>query len=79
MNRSLALVGLVLVLVAIFLISIPFLVTSAFRIGYEVYVAALLFLVGLGILFQGATAPDPAVTTVGGLLGNPLVEESRRA
>ncbi len=79
MNRSLALVGLVLVLVALFLVSIPFLVTSAFRIGYEVYVAALLFLVGLGILFQGATAPDPAVTTVGGLLGNPLVEESRRA
>jgi hypothetical protein len=79
MNRSLALVGVVLVIVSILLISIPFLVTSAFQINDVVYAAALLFLVGLIVLFQAATAVDPTVTTVGGLLGNPIVDESRKA
>jgi len=79
MNRSLALVGLVLVIVAILVVSIPFLVTSTFQVGYELYVAALMFLVGLAILIRGATAPDPAVTTVGGFLGNPVIDEARRA
>jgi hypothetical protein len=79
MNRSLALVGVVLVIVSILLISIPFLVTSSFKVTYIVYVTGLLFLIGLVILYQGATAPDPSVTTVGGLLGNPIVDESRRA
>ena len=79
MNRSLALVGVVLVIVSILLLSIPFLVTSAFRFSDAVYVAALLFLIGLVILYQAATAVDPTVTTVGGLLGNPIVDESRKA
>lgn len=79
MNRSLALVGLVLVIVAILLISIPFLVTSAFQVNDAVYATGLLFLVGLVMLFQGARAPDPALTTVGGILGNPIVDESRKA
>ena len=79
MNRTLALLGLVMVIVAILVVSIPFLVTSSFQIGYTLYVAGLLFLVGLIILLQGAMAPDPRVTTVGGLLGNPIVDESRRA
>lgn len=79
MNRSLALVGLVMVIVAILLISLPFLVTSTFQLDSFVYAAGLLFLVGLVLLFVGATSPDPAVTTVGGLLGNPIIDESRRA
>ncbi|MFZ0830185.1 MAG: hypothetical protein WCB18_05605 [Thermoplasmata archaeon] len=79
MNRSLALVGLVLVIVGILLVSIPFLVTSGFQVGYEFYGAGVLFLVGLVILFQAAIASDPHVTTVGGLLGNPIVDESRKA
>ena len=79
MNRSLALVGVVLVIVSILLISIPFLVTSAFQVNDAVYAAGFLFLVGLVILYQAATAPDPRLTTVGGLLGNPIVDESRKA
>jgi hypothetical protein len=79
MNRTLALVGVILVIVSILLISIPFLVTSAFQLGDAVYAAALLFFVGLVVLFMAATAPDPRVTTVGGLLGNPIVDESRKA
>jgi hypothetical protein len=79
MNRSLALVGLVLVIVASLLASIPFLVTASFQLNDVFYFAGVLFLVGVVILFQGATAPDPKVTTVGGLLGNPIVDESRRA
>jgi hypothetical protein len=79
MNRSLALVGVVLVIVSILVISIPFLVTSTFQIDDAVYAAGLLFLVGLVILFQAARAVDPSVTTVGGLLGNPIVDESRKA
>jgi hypothetical protein len=78
MNRSLALVGVILVIVSILLLSIPFLVTSAFKIGDAVYAAGLLFLVGLIVLFMAATAADPRVTTVGGLLGNPIVDESRK-
>ncbi|MGC2289358.1 MAG: hypothetical protein WA688_05820 [Thermoplasmata archaeon] len=79
MNRSLALVGVVLVIVSILLISIPFLVTSSFQVNDIVYVTGLLFLIGLVILYQGATAADPSVTTVGGLLGNPIIDESRKA
>jgi hypothetical protein len=79
MNRSLALVGVVLVVVSILLISIPFLVTSAFQVNDVLYATGLVFLVGLVILYQAATAPDPTVTTVGGLLGNPIVDESRKA
>lgn len=79
MNRSLALVGLVLVVVAILLVSIPFLVTSTFQVSAETYATGILFLVGLVILFQAAMSPDPSVTTVGGLLGNPVVDEARKA
>jgi hypothetical protein len=79
MNRSLALAGLVLVLVSILAVSIPFLVTSSFHVDYELYGAGLLFLVGLVILLRGALAPDPAVTTVGGFLGNPVIDQARRA
>ena len=79
MNRSLALVGLVLLVVGILLASIPFLVTSTFQVNDVFYAAGLLFLAGFVILFQAATTPDPHVTTVGGLLGNPIVDESRKA
>jgi hypothetical protein len=79
MNRSLALVGVVLVIVSILLISIPFLVTSAFKVNDAVYATGLVFLVGLVILYQAATSPDPTLTTVGGLLGNPIVDEARKA
>jgi len=79
MNRSLALVGVVLVIVSILLISIPFLVTSAFQVNDAVYATGFLFLVGLVILYQAATSPDPRVTTVGGLLGNPIIDEARKA
>lgn len=79
MNRSLALVGLVLVIVAILLVALPFLV-SAGTVDTDLFFGAgLLFLVGFAILFVGATSPDPKVTTVGGLLGNPIVDESRKA
>jgi hypothetical protein len=79
MNRSLALVGLILVIVSILLVSIPFLVTSAFQVNDALYATGFLFLVGLVILVQAATSPDPTVTTVGGLLGNPVIDESRKA
>ncbi len=79
MNRSLALVGLVLVIVAILLVALPFLVTASTGGTPLLFGGALLFLVGLALLFIGATSPDPKVTTVGGLLGNPIVDESRRA
>lgn len=79
MNRSLALVGLILVVVSILLVSIPFLVTSAFQVNDALYATGFLFLVGLVILFQAATSPDPAVTTVGGILGNPVVDQARKA
>jgi hypothetical protein len=79
MNRSLALVGVVLVIVSILLVSIPFLVTSTFQVNDVLYATGLLFLIGLVILIQAATAPDPRVTTVGGLLGNPIIDEARKA
>ncbi len=79
MNRSLALAGLVLVIVAILLVALPFLVTASADGDYLFFGAGLLFLIGLVLLFVGATSPDPKVTTVGGLLGNPIVDESRRA
>ncbi|MCI4353312.1 MAG: hypothetical protein L3K14_08035 [Thermoplasmata archaeon] len=79
MHRSLALVGVVLVIGAILAVAIPFLVTSAFLDGDAFYGAGLVFLLGVVLLLRGATAPDPTVTTVGGFLGNPVVDESRRA
>jgi hypothetical protein len=79
MNRTLALVGTVLVIISLLSISIPFLVTSAFKVSDAAYAAGLLFLVGLVVLYQAATAVDPSVTTVGGILGNPIIDESRRA
>ncbi len=78
MNRTLALAGLILALVGILLLSIPFLVSSTFSVGIEVYLAAVIVLVGLVVMIRGATAADPSVTTVGGFLGNPVVDATRR-
>ena len=78
MHRSLAYAGLILVIGGILLLAIPFLITATFQVSATVYLAGLLFLVGIVMLLRGATSVDPAVTTVGGFLGNPVATEVRK-
>ncbi len=79
MNRSIAYTGLIFVVGGILLLSIPYLLTSNFQAGSQLYLSMMLVVVGFAALFRGATSPDPSVTTVGGFMGNPVADEVRRA
>ncbi len=79
MNRSIAYTGLLLVVGGILWLSTPYLLTSSFQVGPQLYLSMMLVVVGFVALFRGATSPDPSVTTVGGFMGNPIADEVRRA
>jgi hypothetical protein len=78
MNRTVAYAGLVLVIAALLAVAIPFLMSGSFQVTVWIYLAGLVFLIGLVALLRGATSPDPGVTTVSGFLGNPIATETRR-
>lgn len=71
MNRSLTSLGAALVVLALALLAYPVVVSGAWRIGLPVMVAIVLLPAGLLVVLLGASSPDPRLTTVGGIFGNP--------
>ena len=71
MNRSITLIGVAVVFLGFFLIGYPLLATGVEQIDDELQLGILVLPVGLAVILWGASSPDPSVTTVGGLFGNP--------
>ncbi len=78
MNRRIALVGVLLFLLAAALIISPIPVYGSLRVTLAFEVGALLLPISLTIAFVGVTSPDPEVTTIGGVFGNPDENALRR-
>lgn len=78
MNRRIALVGVALFLLSLALIVSPVPLTGSLRITLPLEIGVLLLPIALTVAFVGTTSPDPNVTTVGGMFGNPDENELRR-
>jgi hypothetical protein len=77
MNRSIAWVGIVLVLAGIALVAFPIYMTGHELLDDEQIVGCLVAPVGLFVVLLAAISVDPSTTTVAGAFGNPD-EPSRR-
>ena len=71
MNRAITYLGLGVLLASGFLIAYPDLLNGAEVLDFEVEVGLLTLPGGLSVILWGASAPDPRVTTVRGVFGNP--------
>ena len=78
MNRSIVFLGLFFIVVAIGMFAFPEVVTGAESVDLEVQLGIFVLPVGIAIMIWGSAAPDPRVTTVGGLFGNADENEMRR-
>ncbi|MCI4330948.1 MAG: hypothetical protein L3K19_03775 [Thermoplasmata archaeon] len=71
MNRHITVLGLVVLLIAIGFILYPLVLNGAEELDSEVEAGIFILPVGLTVILWGAASPDPSVTTVGGVFGNP--------
>jgi len=78
-NRRIAFLGLVIVLVGISLMVSPIALYGSLKVNIAFESGVMLLPVGLSIVLVGASAADPTVTTVGGVWGNPDENLMRRA
>ena len=78
MNRSIVFLGLFMLIVAIGLFAYPELISGVESVDLEVQLAIFVLPVGIATIIWGSAAPDPRVTTVGGLFGNADENELRR-
>lgn len=78
MNRSIVFVGLAFIVLSIGLFAYPELLTGAEAVDLEVQAGILVLPLGIAVVVLGAAAPDPRVTTVGGVFGNADENELRR-
>lgn len=78
MNRSITFLGLLLLLVAIGCIASPFALTGVERFTLLVELGVFVLPAGLSVILWGAASPNPEMTTVGGLFGNPDENVLRR-
>jgi LSD1 subclass zinc finger protein len=78
MNRSIVFIGLALFIVSIGLFAYPELVTGAEAVDLEVQLGIFVLPLGIAVMVLGAAAPDPRVTTVGGMFGNADENELRK-
>jgi hypothetical protein len=76
MNRSIAGIGIAVILVGLGLVSFPIVVLGQERLDPEQIVGFLVTPIGLFVVLIAAIAVDPRRTTVPGAFGNP--EESTR-
>lgn len=76
MNRSIAMVGLAVILVGFALMSFPLVVLGREQLDPEQVAGFLLAPIGLGVVLIAGVSVDPNRTTVGGTFGNP--EEAPR-
>lgn len=77
MNRSVVLIGVVLICAGFALAAYPIATTGTESLDIEDEVGFLLAPFGLVIVMLGALAQDPSRTTVGGAFGNPDVALER--
>jgi hypothetical protein len=71
MNQQITVLGLVVLLIAIGFIVYPLVLTGSEQLDSEVEAGIFVLPVGLTVILWGAASPDPSVTTVGGVFGNP--------
>jgi len=71
MNRSIALIGLVLIALGFALVAYPIAFLGHEQLDIEQELGFLVAPVGLVVVMLGALAHDPELTTVGGTFGNP--------
>jgi hypothetical protein len=77
MNRSITLIGVVLIVLGFGLVAYPIVVTGGEQLDLEQEIGFLLAPVGLVVVMLGALAHDPERTTVGGTFGNPEADRRR--
>jgi len=78
MNRRIALAGLFQLLVALALIISPIALYGSLRVTLELEIGLLMLPLGFTTVFWGSASPDPEITTIGGVFGNPVENELRR-
>lgn len=78
MNRSIVFLGGFLLAVAIALFAYPEFLNGAESVDLEVQLAIFVLPLSLAVVVWGSIAPDPRITTVGGLFGNADENELRR-
>lgn len=78
MNRSIVFLGVFFLIFAIGLFAFPELVSGAESVDLEVQIGIFVLPAGIAIVIWGSAAPDPRVTTVGGLFGNSEENELRK-
>ncbi len=78
MNRSLAYLGVGVILTGIALVSFPIVVGGSETFDIEQEAGLLVAPVGLFVVLLAAVAHDPRQTTVGGAFGNPDEPATRR-
>lgn len=78
MNRSIVFLGLFLFIVSIGLFAFPEILTGSESVDLEVQAGILALPLSIAVAIWGAAAPDPRVTTVGGIFGNADENELRR-
>lgn len=77
MNRSIALVGVGVILAGLALVAFPIVVLGGEQFDLEQMAGLLVAPVGLVVVLIGAVQHDPERTTVGGTFGNPDEARSR--
>jgi LSD1 subclass zinc finger protein len=78
MNRAIVFLGLFLFIVSIGLFAFPELLNGVESVDIEVQGGIFVLPLSIAVLIWGAAAPDPRVTTVGGVFGNADENEMRR-
>ncbi|HTT26514.1 MAG TPA: hypothetical protein VMH90_06105 [Thermoplasmata archaeon] len=72
MNRAILGVGVAILLVAIALVVSPIALTGAESLTTLAEIGVFTLPVGIVVVLLGGVAPDPSITTVGGVFGNPV-------
>ena len=78
MNRTITFLGLFFVLVGLALIASPVVLEGVERVTPLLELGIFILPVGLTTVLWGASSPNPSITTVAGILGNPDENEMRR-
>ncbi len=79
MNRAITFLGLAILLVGIGLIASPITLTGVETVTPYLELGIFVLPVGLAVILWGASSPDPRLTTVAGVFGNPEENVMRRA
>jgi hypothetical protein len=79
LNRSITFLGLFILLIGLALIASPIVLSGSESVTPFLEAGIFVLPVGLTTILWGASSPNPAVTTVAGILGNPEENILRRS